>query len=264
MSLLLNMQLFFCFLLFASITCYALLLTGVITDWSILIGLCSGVLITLVALILGLQNSVNEISKQIKVSREQSEWKLIDLLSCQKNLMDEINNIGLRKKFVIQYLGLDFDHAWSAIYESIRKIDFREVEFQLLILTPDMNAIGTQVPAEVRKMCNRAKDTIKDIDRDTKKMINQFKREGRKLSFILKKYNEIPVWHGFKLKCPVEIRYFSYCRWNDIDQYSWGDGNYRRISGSPLDSSLEEMAKTFDHALEHTLKTSTTILEIAS
>lgn len=234
-------------ILLGSLTCYILLLTGMITDWKVLIGAAIGVLIGIVALILEERKAVNELEMKVDGLIENSAPQLLPLYICQKDFRDKLSEIKPGNKIVIRHLGLDMSQAWSRIMQMLDQTKLSKIEIYILLITCDSKALGENIPKEATYWCANAEKSLERM----KDSLEKIKNQGKVSKLVVKQYTEVPTCHGFALVEPFKISYFSFCRWESNSHYSWGEEKYWKISGDAIDPKLNDMNDIFTGMFQH-------------
>jgi hypothetical protein len=218
----------------------------------------------LLVLILFVSEQLIDISKDInkqieyQASRvnnlvENYSPKLLSLHQSVQDMQKKLSLIG-DEKVVIDHIGLDMTQAWQYFEPLLRNSHIRNVEYRLLILTDDATDIK-KLNEEVGEWCNSVNRMLNTIQKDLESAANKIKREGRTLTFIIKKYKTIPIVHGFRINEPFiqQVSYLAFCRWGEPDftRFDWGEPRYHRISGHPQDEILLDLFNVFDGHFNH-------------
>ena len=77
-----------------------------------------------------------------------------------------------------------------------------------------------------------------------------FIKERRKLKFSVKKYDEVPVVHGWSLRRPIKVWHVAHCRWRE-KFFDWSPENYVKVDELSKDPVTLDVAKLFDSYFEH-------------
>jgi len=245
--------------LIAFVLCYVLLISGLIKNWDLLIGMGSGLAVGLIALILENRRAVERLGHSMQSMVEAASWKLQSLEDCQEHLASELAQTRGNTNVTIHHLGLDMSYAWHRVRELLHHNNhLRQIHLKILMLTHDVQSLGPNAPQEVRRWCESVPRAIEEIREGLEDIRSEYEQCGRSLTVHIRQYTEVPWVHGIAILEPSHVRYFTFCRWDGPDgrRFAWGENRYRRVVGSPADASLADLAAMFDSAFEHLWSTS--------
>lgn len=224
-------------------------LIGVITV--ILLGIYEIVYDTKNTEIANLKTQVAEAQRALKEFLERATPKLYSLYLCKTDLEEMLKKAPPNETIVIDHIGLDMSQAWEYIHRLLFDQHSKpfNVEYNLLILSDD-NAKGGIWPREVVHWSETVSRSLERIHSDMETSLQLFKQERRKLKFTVKKYEEVPVVHGWSLRHPIKVWHVGHCRWRK-SLFDWGAENFVKIDEFSQDPVTVDIANLFDSYFEH-------------
>ncbi|MFY9823005.1 MAG: hypothetical protein WAM82_16605 [Thermoanaerobaculia bacterium] len=164
--------------------------------------------------------------------------KLHKLSACVESLKRDAEAIYPIEEFDLDWIGLDLYHAWKYMRDEILKNKrMKKINLRVLIIAPEGGETLAGLPQEAQEWRKNAGFSVKRI---REWMSAEFPQD-RSIVIELRAYRSLPVIHGFHIKKPQEIWYFSFCRWEgpNFQNYDWGEDRYRRITADLTDSSKD-------------------------
>lgn len=213
-------------------------------DMKFLIGIVTVILFGLYERMISIQNN-------LEASSQGSSARLYSLYLCRAELEEMLDRCPRNTTVVIDHLGLDMSQAWEYIHTLLFEKNSKSlnIEYRLLILTDDRDKMACW-PKEVvnwSEYVPKSLDRMKGDMEEAKVLLSQ---ERRTLKFSVKKYNEVPVMHGWSLRQPSKMWHVGHCRWKKRG-FDWGGERYVRIDEHSRDPITLEIANLFDSYFEH-------------
>ena len=267
---------------------YALLLLDVIDNWRILIGLAILTLTGFVTLITGLWKSQDRIHRDLQATNlrvaevYQSVHSLDsklgevvqslpkDLLTSEdcfrdlnrelKHLQELNSKLECREKaepITVRLLGLGLGRGKNYLKQVLEYPPISSaLRFEVLVITEQWSAIAPRPmqrrlgkaggPMRVKQWCADSTGAVEAVVHTMTTM----GPSSPNVSLEIRRYSEWPVIHGVAIVYPVEIVYFTHCRWSH-GQYESSLSMYRKIKDAPPDSDKANSAIVFCSLFQH-------------
>lgn len=224
--------------------CLLLPTFGIPVNEKFLIGIITVLLLGIYEIAFDTKNAVGNLS-QITTPT------LYSLFQCRKDLELMLRKASRHETIVIDHLGLDMSQAWEYIHKLLFDENSKQVsvEYRLLILTDDKSKCSMW-PKEVVYWSEQVPKSLERIQSDMEASLELFRNDRRRLKFSVKKYDEVPVMHGWSLRQPIKVWHVGHCRWRR-KLFDWGPESYIKIDDLSRDSVTIESAKLFDSYFEH-------------
>lgn len=210
-----------------------------------------------------MQHAMQQLTQAVVKQSEQIE-NLVDtafpsLLSLQDSVNDMarfLDQVKPDEEVVIEHFGLDMAQVWTYVERVLReKTNLCRITYRLLVITNHPAELTTD-NREVKTWSETVKSqTLKRIQKDVDNMRMDLLQAKRQLQFIVKKYTSEPTLHGIRLKSPerCHVCYLAMCRWGGgtFDRYDFGDPQYHRIVGLPLDATHKDLLTIYETYFQH-------------
>lgn len=241
------------------LVCLLLPIFGLPVDLKFLIGIVGVLLLGIYEIVFETKNAeieklrteVAETRKAVENFAQRSIPKLYSLYLCRADLEEMLKKVSRNETIVIDHIGLDMSQAWEYIHKLLFDKDSKpvNVEYRLLILTDDQSKASIW-PKEVVHWSENAPKSLERIHSDIEVSLELFKEERRRLKFSVRKYDEVPVVHGWSLRHPIKVWHVGHCRWRKR-LFDWGAENYVKIDELSQDPVTIDIANLFDSYFEH-------------
>lgn len=204
-------------------------------------------------LVLG--EEVRKLSHAASSLVEQLSPKLYALFQCKQELELTLDHTQLGSKVSIDHLGLNMGQAWEYVHQLLfgPASKLTDIEYRLLIISPNKRDTW---PQEVQDWAESVPASLKRIESDLKKVIQQFERTNKRCKIEIRHYDSVPVVHGWSVRQPVKTWHVAFCRWNDC-YYDWGEHHYVKVDQFTRTPVVGDVADVFDSYFERLWTTAT-------
>jgi hypothetical protein len=194
---------------------------------------------------------VESVNKQLK---EQRRGELLTLANAVSDLFANLERHAVTKTISINVIALHFENMIKSFERKIRQGNTQSINLQILLLTPDVESLGKNVPTQVAKACSIMKMELELRKNSLKKLVEDLQQVGRKLTVSIKYYAYEPTLVGFFVVKPVDVSYVSFCRYTAPNDFLFADLDYHRVyhhSATAADNDLLLVLRgMFEHCWE--------------
>ena len=179
---------------------------------------------------------------------------LLSLQACREQIEAYLNAVPAGEPIKIDHLGLDMSQAWEHLEQILFQPNarFQHIEYRGLVLTDHKGRTWPKAtPKEVKDWSAVVSRSTSRIARHLERLDRELTPAGRRqIQFQMRKYNEVPVVHGFHIRQPREVYFVAFCRWRGT-QYYWGGNCYISIDENAKDALSTDLKDTFNGYFDH-------------
>jgi len=245
--------------LVASIGAVVLLGFGWVSDLRFLTGALSVTLIGLVEMVAETALRLEEVERKSDRILAREAVRVRPLTDCVRDLKRDLESLRGAQEIVLRFLGLGFREGQQYVRDLL-KSEASEAHLIFEILLIDSDAAGrrpaTALSKSLGSWASQAARSIEQIE-EALDLIEK-KRPRLRRSVTIKRYSEVPFIHGFAITRPLQVTYYSFCRWEDEGSYGWGSTAYRTLRGSDAladpSTPAADDGRVFDSFFEHLWK----------
>jgi hypothetical protein len=173
------------------------------------LGLAS--LVSIAALLFDVSTHVDGIRDMLK--RERSEGLLL-MAPAVSDLFASIRRFPTGSHVHIDMIALHFENMSKDFCREILNCKARVITLRILLVTPDVDALGKKVPADAAKASLNMKSELELRKATLVGLFDKLIEDGRQLSVAVQYYDHLPVCYGFNVISPIDVCYITLCRWN--------------------------------------------------